>query len=269
MPNIYHRFPDLTSHMTTVRALTAVDGGLAVAFDQNIFRPEGGGQPQDLGQVVIGDLVVDVRGVFKSEGETWTVLDGTIANAIAPGDVAVLQVNSERRAALSKSHTLSHLMMAAARHVLADFDSKGALIGDDGNSVAIRFRTTTDLQKEHIDAIDCLTRHFVLRNAAVKIASAKSVEAGAKQYRHWRVDSELGLSGKIRVVEIVGVDANPCAGSHVKQTSEIGPFMFTGLRKAANSVVTLTTERSVTWMYWFGDRALVDSPLVRLSEFAE
>jgi Ser-tRNA(Ala) deacylase AlaX len=270
MTNIFNQHPDLTVHPTSIRAMKSESvHRTAIAFGQNIFRPAGGGQPHDLGTVTIGDEAVNVVNVTKQDGDTWVIVDRACMGSVEIGDMALLEVDAPRRAALSRSHSLTHLMMAAARHVLADFDSKGASIGYDGFTVSVRLRTSSTVTDELMSSIDCLTRHFVLRDAPVSIGSSKSVDDAAGRFRHWRVDSDLNLIGKIRIVDIAGIDANPCSGSHAKSTGEIGPFEFTKWMQSKDMEVQISARRTPTWMYWFGDGYLQSSSHVDLSAFAD
>ncbi|KPL50856.1 hypothetical protein ABB55_00275 [Prosthecomicrobium hirschii] len=270
MTNIFNQYPDLTVHPTTIRAMKFESAHrTAIAFGQNIFRPAGGDQPHDRGTISIGNETSNVLNVVKEGGETWVIVDRTRVGDVEIGNMALLEVDAPRRAALSRSHSLTHLMMAAARHVLADFDSKGALIADDGVTVSVKFKTSTAVTDELMSSVDCLTRHFVLRDASISVVSAKSVADAAGRFRHWRVDSDLGLTGKIRIVEIAGIDANPCSGSHAKSTREIGPFEFTKWTQSKDMEVQISARRTPTWMYWFGDKHLRVSSHVDLSAFAD
>ncbi|WP_341487857.1 hypothetical protein [Pararhizobium sp. A13] len=82
--------------------------------------------------VAIGEHEFPIGRVYKVEGDTWLTLKGAAANPPRVGDLAAVSVNAERRRELSRSHTLCHLMMAAGKACLEDFDSKGAAIDETG-----------------------------------------------------------------------------------------------------------------------------------------
>jgi Ser-tRNA(Ala) deacylase AlaX len=157
--------------------------------------------------------------------------------------------------------------MAATRHVTESFNSKGASLSEEGGLVNIRFHTSTKLEPTIIDTIDCLTRHLVAKNARIETLTVKSLASAERSFRHWRVDPELGLSGKIRVVNIAGIDANPCGGSHVKSTDEIGPFAIKGYRAEGAGTYTIEAARVPVWMDWYDDEFLARSALVDLRVF--
>jgi Ser-tRNA(Ala) deacylase AlaX len=245
------------------------NGDAAIVLGQNIIRPATGGQPHDHAMVTIGVETFRTGRVFKADGETWITLEAASADLPSVGEMAYVEVNAERRHRLSRCHTLTHLMMAAARHVIPGFDSKGAAINEDERTVSIRFRAHSKPMEKQISTIDALTRHFVLNNAPVTFSSVKSPEAGAQKFPKWRIDSELGLSGSIRVVEIRGIDANPCSGSHVGKTGEIGAFAMKTACSNGDDIVVLNAELTAGWLYWFGDNFLKDSPDVDLSSFEQ
>ncbi|WP_341487858.1 hypothetical protein [Pararhizobium sp. A13] len=105
--------------------------------------------------------------------------------------------------------------------------------------------------------MDAVVRHLIAKDAPVTFATVKSLEDGASRYSRWRVDSSLGLTGKIRVVDIAGIDANPCSGSHVKSTGEVGPYIFSQEETREGDLHHFHAERTATWMYWFGEELLI------------
>jgi len=258
MTNIFLREPKLYDNLTAVRSVRVAGTDAAIVLDQNIVRPEGGGQPRDHATVTVGNQVFPVGQVVKSEGETWLALTGAAASPPEEGELVSVSVDRARRTRLSKSHTLTHLMMAAAKRCLEDFDSKGATIDEAGQTATISFLTSSVVDDIAINMIDALVRHLVARDAPVTFATVKSLEEGAKRFPRWRVDSTLGLSGKIRVVDIAGIDANPCSGSHVKTTGEIGAYRMLHDLVRGGDLYHLSAERTPTWMYWLGEEALID-----------
>lgn len=270
MSNIYLKQPQLLVTATDIRQARRFDNGdVAIALGQNIIRPETGGQPYDHATVTIGAETFRTGRVFKADGETWIALEWNSTNLPDVGEMAYVEVDAERRRQLSRCHSLTHLMMAAARHVLVGFDSKGAIIHEDGRTVSIRFRADARPTEKQISLIDALTRHFVLKDVTVKLSSVKSPEAGAQKFPKWRIDSTLGLAGSIRVVEICGIDANPCSGSHVGKTGEIAAFAMKGPCSNGSDLITLNAEIADGWMYWFDNNFLANSSEVDLSSFEQ
>jgi Ser-tRNA(Ala) deacylase AlaX len=269
MPNIFLQHSEMLSHSTSIRAIRPVGcDGFAIALQQNIIRPEGGGQPRDHARITVGGDAALVTEVFKADGETWIVSEDLPVSSLNVNDMVLVEVDAPRRRALSLSHSLSHLLMAAARHVTKGFNSMGASIGNDGRTVQVRFRSETSLDDNLLDVIDALTRYFVKSDAKIESVMLKSVADAERRFCHWRIDSALALSGKIRVVNISGIDTNPCSGSHARSTGEIGPFSVQGYRCDGESAYSIDVERVPSWLYWFDDEFLVRSGSVNLGAFS-
>jgi Ser-tRNA(Ala) deacylase AlaX len=131
------------------------------------------------------------------------------------------------------------------------YESKGADIADDSVTVQLRFKSSEELDTDHLRAIDRHARSLLLSDRAITDERVKSIAHAEALFPHWRVDPDLALSGKIRVIHIENLDSNPCSGSHVGSTAEIGPFAMVGHRVdgVGNNVVSLTIKDA--WSYWY------------------
>lgn len=253
MPNIFLKHPELLENTTSVGQTRQMDdGAAAIVLNENILRPPSGGQPCDHGSVTLGSDTWAATRIFKANGQTWIALDGC-ANLPSEGEFAAVEVDRARRRLLSRGHTLAHLLMASAKRVVGGFDSQGMHIGDDGRIVTVRFRVRSAPSHHQVTLLDALTRHFVLKDVPVRTSSVRQLKDGVRKYPRWRTDSTLTLGGSIRVVEIEGVDANPCSGSHVATTGEIGAYALRDWRIENDSLVTIEAECIGAWEYWFGD----------------
>jgi alanyl-tRNA synthetase len=248
MANIFLSRPqDLQVQTRIERVQRLEDGSAALALAENPLRPAGGGQPADHGSILSAAEAVAIKGVRKANGETWVVAEG----AFEPGQLIEARVDVDRRRLLSQGHTLTHTMMAGIRDVVAGYESKGADIAEDGRSIELRFRAPAPVTRELIWEIDRRTRSRVLQAIPVTIERARSMDAAAQTYERWRVDPDLHLGGKIRVVVIEGVDANPCSGSHVASTADIGPYAVHGHEARPLGLNLLRIELVPVWTYWF------------------
>lgn len=190
-----------------------------VVLDRTVFYPLGGGQPGDTGALEAADgrrwRVVDTR-----KGDGGRILhrldDGT--SPPIPGDEVQAVVDWERRHLHMRMHTGLHLLGSVLR-----FGVTGGQVASD------RSRLDFDTQEE-IDA----TR--------VNEALAALVEADRSVSCRWITDQELDAqpelvrtlsvqpprgAGRIRLLEIAGVDLQPCGGTHVRSTGEVGRLVVT------------------------------------------
>jgi misacylated tRNA(Ala) deacylase len=192
----------------------------ALAFDKTCFYPGGGGQPSDNGTVRLGSgEVLEVASARSDErGVIWHLAGGPVPRDIGE-QCAQLSVNRERRVALAKHHTVLHVLNTIAlRDYTAwitgvqigvdysriDFKWEGyapAVCGDLENKVNTVLRGNHSLKSYYIPEDEFRNRQDLLRTLEVKPPV---------------------ISGQVRVVEIVGFDAQACGGTHASSTAELG-----------------------------------------------
>lgn len=249
---------DRIASQTAVLATVQLETDIAVALRDDIVRPAKGGQPQDQASVVIGNRPFVVGPIFRMSGMTWLTLKSSHGLSLPQDEVVEVWIDASRRMTLARSHTLSHLLMAAASRVVEDFVGEGTEIDETGTCVTALFQTSSKLDSLALNMIDCITRHLICRDVVVSVSSAMSSSEGASHFRHWRQDRAVGETGPFPVVEIAGVDATPCDGSHVASTGAVGPYRLRHDVVKEGDIYRLTAERTPTWMYWFGEQALID-----------
>ena len=204
--------------------------GHAVELDRTIFYPLGGGQPGDTGTLG-GRRVVDTR----RASEDGPVLHDLEPDAPLPevGATVALAIDWERRYRLMRYHTLLHLLGAVVK---APFT--GCRIGED--KAHLDFDTDMSrLVKEDIEA-----------GLNGLIAAGQATRAEWVDYAALERDPALVRTlsvlpprgdGRLRMVGIEGLDLQPCGGTHVANTREIGPVSVARIRNEGkrNKRVTL------------------------------
>ena len=208
-----------------VATVTAVAEG-AVVLDRTVFYPLGGGQAGDAGVLVLGDgrelVVADTR-----KG----ALPGQILHLLAqPGDAAQLaagalvtaRIDAARRQAHRRFHTATHLLCALVPHPV------------DGCSITagyarLDFHMTEPLDKEALNAglARLVAEAHPVRHRWI---SEEELDANPQLVRSMSVQPPRG-QGRVRVLEIDGVDLQPCGGTHVANTAEIGAVVVTKIEK--------------------------------------
>jgi misacylated tRNA(Ala) deacylase len=199
-----------------------------VVLDRSVFYPQGGGQAGDAGVLRLDDgrelAVIDTR---KSKQHAGGVLHVLAAGVAAPqvGTAVSGRIDIARRAAHMRFHTATHLLCALVPHPV------------DGCSITagyarLDFHMSEPLDKEMLSAgIARLVAeaHPVLH----RWISEEELDANPGLVRSMRVQpprSEGGL-GRVRVLEIEGVDLQPCGGTHVGNTREVGAVVVTKIEK--------------------------------------
>lgn len=198
----------LKSCDATVVAVT-VEG---VVLDRTVFYPTGGGQPGDTGAVKFTDGEAMVVKTQKTEDGIVHVL-GEGAPRPAVGDTVEAVLDWDRRFQHMRMHTALHLLCA-----LVDGQITGAQVGSDKSRVDFNIPESPD--KEALQAgLDKL----IAENHPVTLGwiSDEELDAQPDLVRSMSVQPPRG-SGRVRTVNVDGVDLQPCGGTHVSATGEIG-----------------------------------------------
>jgi len=199
-----------------------------VELDRTVFYPLGGGQAGDTGRI-----------------GSWRVLDtrkgaDSVLHMLEPGAnpqigmKVQIEIDWERRHRLMRLHTALHLLGAVVKAPVT-----GGRIGDD---------------KAHLD-FDIEMEKLVKDEIEARVNELTKAGHGISSY--WITDAELDArpelvktmsvapprgEGRVRLVEIPGVDLQACGGTHVKDTAEIGRLTVARIRSEGkrNKRVTLT-----------------------------
>jgi misacylated tRNA(Ala) deacylase len=191
--------------------VTAVDDNV-LEVDQTVFYPLGGGQPGDTGTVSWDGgsaAILDTR--YVNGGIGHILEDG--AAAPAQGTPVKLQIDWDRRYRHMRMHTAMHLLGSVLRYGVTG-----------GNISEAKSRLDFDME-DTIDkeAVGADLARLVAEDHAVtcRWVSEDELDANPELVRTMSVQPPRGR-GSIRLLEIHGVDLQPCGGTHVRSTSEVG-----------------------------------------------
>jgi misacylated tRNA(Ala) deacylase len=194
----------------------------ALAFDQTCFYPGGGGQPPDEGSVTLhSGQLLEIASVHADADEIiWHVSKSAPPPNIL-GQSCKLSVNKARRLALTRYHTVLHVLNTIA---LRDYGGwiTGVQIGTDYSRI--------DFKLEGFSAAMCAELETKVNavlegNHALKAYYISEQEFGERGDLLRTLEVKPPVShGRVRVVEIQGFDAQACGGTHVSTTSEVGRF---------------------------------------------
>ncbi|HZH11843.1 MAG TPA: alanyl-tRNA editing protein [Microvirga sp.] len=203
---------------------TTPEGG--VVLDRTVFYAQGGGQPGDVGVIVRGDgeRIGVTNTVYGQDRSQIVHLAGTdAASRFAPGESVELHLDWERRFRRMRVHTALHLLS-----VVLPYPVTGGAIGDgDG-------RLDFDIPDAGLDKADLTERlnALIARDAPVteRWITDEELDANPGLVKTMSVKPPRG-SGRVRLVEIEGIDLQPCGGTHVRRTGEIGQAAITDIEK--------------------------------------
>lgn len=187
-----------------------------IRLDRTVFYPQGGGQPGDTGRLHLADgralPIIDAK-KGDSGDEVLHILSGETPLA-AIGESVVAEIDWERRYRLMRMHSCLHLLCAVV---------PGAVTG--GQISDGKARLDFDVPGDILDK-EVITRRLNELIAAdhpvsQRWISEEELAARPELVRTMSVKPPLG-SGRVRLLEIDGVDLQPCGGTHVLRTGEIG-----------------------------------------------
>ena len=195
-----------------------------IVLDRTVFYAQGGGQPGDAGVIAGGaGREIAVANTVYGADRTSIVHVPASACPLAPGDAVTARLDWERRYARMRVHTALHLLS-----VVLPFPVTGGAIGDgDG-------RLDFDIPEAGLDkgALTERLNELVARDAPVRerwITDAE-LDANPGLVKTMAVKPPRG-AGRVRLVEIEGIDLQPCGGTHVRSTGEIGRVAVTDIEK--------------------------------------
>jgi misacylated tRNA(Ala) deacylase len=205
------------AYLRTCAAKVVASGPDGVVLDATVFYPMGGGQPGDTGALVLGDgtrlPVIDTR---KSEAGIRHVLAPGTPPPQAGADVSA-EIDWDRRRKHMRMHTTLHLLCAVIPAGVTGGQigaERSRLDFDPGEVVFDKAKIEADLNR--LIAED----HTV----APRWIDEAALDAQPELVRTMSVKPPRG-AGKIRLLDVAGVDLQPCGGTHVARTGEIGPVI--------------------------------------------
>ena len=203
-------------YLKTCDATVTASGPEGVRLDRTVFYPTGGGQPGDSGTLTLEDgtvlRVVDAVKGNDHEDVVHVLEDGTAPPA--PGTKVVAEIDWDRRHRHMRMHTCLHLLCATVTG-----DVTGGQIGAEKGRLDFNL-PDTQLDKE---ALTAELNRLIAEDHPVEPRWISDGELAAQPglVRTMSVKPPSG-GGRVRLLDIAGVDLQPCGGTHVSHTGEIG-----------------------------------------------
>lgn len=203
--------------------VTGVRDG-AVILDRTVFYPMGGGQPGDSGLLRLADgteiAVADTRKDRDTGAHLHVLAEG--ATPPAEGTAVTAVIDWDRRHRLMRMHSALHLLCSVVPGAVT-----GGNIGDGKGRLDFDLEESPD--KEELTA---RLNALVERDAPLSHAwiSDEEMAANPDMVRTMSVKPPSG-QGRVRIMTVEGIDTQPCGGTHVARTGEIGPVQVTKIEK--------------------------------------
>ncbi len=206
-----------------VLALTEQGG---IVLDRTVFYATSGGQPGDTGMLTAADGArIPIETAVYTDAAKSEIAHVPAAGSAAPkvGDILTVTIDWDKRYARMRMHTALHLLSAILPYAVT-----GGSVGD------VESRLDFDIPEAGLDkdAISAKISEMVATNAAVssRWISDAELEANPGLVKTMSVKPPMG-TGRVRLIEIAGLDLQPCGGTHVRATGEIGAVRITQIEK--------------------------------------
>lgn len=217
-----HDAPDLVRFETEV--VDARPG--AVVLHRSALHPGGGGQVGDQGTLEWSGGTATVERIEIEGDRWWHVLDDD-ADLVVPTGTVEVRIDAERRHRVASLHTTSHVLNALVFDEFSGALVTGAQINADGTG-----RMDFDLPEvdnDRLRALEVPVNDVIRRGLVVRAVEVDASEATATEglIRSLSVAPPPSADGRIRVIEIEGLDRQACGGTHLHHTSESPPIRIT------------------------------------------
>ena len=209
------------AYVSTCRARITAFDARGIRLDRTVFYPMGGGQPGDTGVLRLPsgepiEIVDTIKGELPDEVIHVPAPGSTLPE---PGTELIGEIEWDRRYRLMRMHTCLHLLCSLV---------PGAVTG--GQVSDGKGRLDFDVPGSSLDKAAIAERLNTLiaegRPVGPRWITDDELAAQPELVRTMSVKPPSG-AGRVRLIEIAGIDLQPCGGTHIRNTAEIGPVTVT------------------------------------------
>ena len=204
-----------------------------VVLDKTPFYAEMGGQVPDYGTMSHGDCEIEITNVQKNGDGRIYLHSGVVkSGVVSRGDTLVCKVDKERRQAICRSHTATHLLQEALRQVLGSHVEQAGSYTD-ADHVRFDFTHFAAMTPEEIAKVESIVNNIILEGLEVRTDEMPIEEA--------KKLGAMALFGEkygdiVRVVRAGDVSIEFCGGTHLDNTAKAGMFKIVSEASVAAGV---------------------------------
>ncbi len=203
-----------------------------LVLDKTPFYAEMGGQVADFGTISLGDSVFEVNNVQKDKGGKYLHHGRMISGSIKVDDVVTAAIDVERRKAIMRAHSATHLLQKALQTVLGDHvHQAGSFVEPD--HLRFDFTHYAAMTPAELHKVNMLVQESILEGYGVEVKEMPIDEA--KSLGATALFSEK-YGDVVRVVNMGGYSIELCGGTHLDNTAKVGPFRIISEASVASGV---------------------------------
>jgi misacylated tRNA(Ala) deacylase len=213
------------AYRTETEAMVMSSEPRGVVLDCTVFYAQGGGQSGDRGTLVLEDgaPILIVNTVYDADRATILHVPAEGAALPRPGARVIARIDWDLRYKRMRAHTALHLLSVVLPYPVTGGsvgEAEGRLDFDSGE--AVLDKGDVERRLNELIALDAAVSHRWIAD--------EELEANPGLVKTMSVKPPMG-TGRVRLVAIEGLDLQPCGGTHVARTGEIGRASVTGIEK--------------------------------------
>ena len=212
-------------------SITGGEEGILV-LDKTPFYAEMGGQVADHGVILVGDSRFEVKNVQKDKGGKYLHSGKMVRGTIKTEDIVCASIDVERRKAIMRAHSATHLLQKALTSVLGDHvHQAGSLVEPD--HLRFDFTHYAAMTAEELAKVDSIVQSAVLEGYGIDVREMSIDDA--KAMGATALFSEK-YGDTVRVVNMGDYSIELCGGTHLNNTAKVGPFRIESEASVASGV---------------------------------
>ena len=198
----------------------AVGDEAIIVMDKTPFYAEMGGQAADRGTIKTAEAEFAVTDVQKNKAGKYMHHGKMLKGTISVDDTVVAGIDKDRRRAIMRAHSGTHLLHKALRTVLGEHvEQAGSLVEPD--KLRFDFTHFLAITEQELAEIEALVNHAILEGYAIDI-SEMPIDKAKKMGAMALFSEKYGDT--VRVVNMSGYSVELCGGTHLDNTAKVGPF---------------------------------------------
>lgn len=233
-----YTMPNCTAKVLAVCVGEEVSGTIAggengiIVLNKTPFYAEMGGQVADHGVILCGNSRFEVNNVQKDKSGKYLHHGKMVSGSIKVDDMVCANIDVERRKAIMRAHSATHLLQKALTSVLGDHvHQAGSLVEPD--HLRFDFTHYAAMTGEELARVDAIVQNAILEGYSIDTREMPIVQA--KEMGATALFSEK-YGDVVRVVNMSGYSIELCGGTHLDNTAKVGPFRIESECSVASGV---------------------------------